>query len=321
MGGSTSIAILGFAGLAIACACAWLSRRAWARRRALATVAALAGAVAITLACALLWLRFRPWPEALDIEVAPGIRVTRYGTHAPRPLLVSVAEIDLSTPGLEIVTTPVEGDGEVAARTTRQFADAHATQVAVNAQFFTPFWSKTPWDFYPREGDRVAPLGLVAADGDVSDPGGWFGTTVWFSRDGVASLERPDREARWDAITGRYRLLADGEVVAPDKEGIAPRVALGLDLAKNRMWLVVVDGRQPGYAEGVTLRELAEIVRTAGAREAVELDGGGSAAMAIASEGSPARLVNTPIHTRVPGRERPVATHLGVRIGPGPTAS
>lgn len=313
----TAIALAGWLAAAVAFGASRLSRRVWRRRRVTAIALASLAAVLATSAAALLWYRYRPWPDALDTGVAPGIRVRRFGTHEPRPLLVSVAEVELSTPGLEIVTTAVDDDGTVAAATTRQFADTHGVQVAVNAQFFTPFWSKSPWDYYPREGDPVSPLGLVAADGDVVDRGGWYGTTVWFGRDGAATLERPKRGERWDAITGRYRLLADGVVVAPAGEELAPRVALGLDLPARRMWLVVVDGRQPGYAEGVTLRELAKLVRDAGASDAVELDGGGSAAMVIAPDHARATLVNTPIHTRLPGRERPVATHLGVRIGEG----
>lgn len=313
------IALAGWSAALVAAACGWLARRMWRRRRGTARLLALLALVAGLGAAALLWFRYRPWPAALDVEVAPGIHVRRFAKELPRPLVVSVAEVDLSTPGLEIVTTAVGEDGTVAARTTRQFADAHHAQLAVNAQFFAPFWSKTPWDVYPREGDPVAPLGLVAADGHVVDEGGWFGTTVWFSREGEPSLSRPARGERWDAITGRHRLLADGRVVAPNKAELAPRVALGLDIGARRMWLVVVDGRQPGYAEGVTLRELAEIVCDAGARDAVELDGGGSAAMVIATGNHPAQLVNTPIHTRVPGRERPVATHIGVRVSSAST--
>jgi hypothetical protein len=136
---------------------------------------------------------------------------------------------------------------------------------------------------------------------------------VWFGRDARASFGEPGG-GRWDAITGRYRLLEGGRVVAPAGDELAPRVALGLGDDGRRLWLVVVDGRQPGFAEGVTLRELAEIVRAQGALDAVELDGGGSASMVIAPSGAEPFVVNSPIHTRLPGRERPVATHIGVRV-------
>src|SRR5690606_37930806 len=151
------------------------------------------------------------------------------------------------------------------------------------------------------------------ADGVVVDHGGWNGATVWFGRDGRAAIGAPPGP-RWDAITGRYRLLVAGRVVAPAGDELAPRVALGLGEDGQRPWLVGRDGRQPGFAEGVTLRELAEIMRAQGAEHAVELDGGGSASMVIAPAGAAPILVNTPIHTRLPGRERPVATHIGVGV-------
>jgi hypothetical protein len=45
------------------------------------------------------------------------------------------------------------------------------------------------------------------------------------------------------------------------------------------MLLVVVDGRQPGYSVGMTLQELANLMASLGAQNAINLDGGGSSAM------------------------------------------
>jgi hypothetical protein len=47
------------------------------------------------------------------------------------------------------------------------------------------------------------------------------------------------------------------------------------------MLLVVVDGRQPGYSRGMTLRELAELLQRLGATQAMNLDGGGSSEMVV----------------------------------------
>lgn len=304
----------GWGGIALALLLVVWARRLRARRRGAARGLVMLALPVAALAIVALWYRHRPWPSELELELADGIEVHRVTTSTPRPLLLSVAQIDLRTPGLEIVTTEVAPDGTVAARTTSEFAQTHRAVLAVNTHFFTPFWSKSPWDYYPQAGDPVSPLGLSAADGRVVDRGGWSGATVWVSAQGSASMSRPPAEP-WDAITGRYRLVQDGRVVAPVRDELAPRVALGIGEGGHRLVVVVIDGRQPGYAEGVTLRELAEIVLDWGAVDAVELDGGGSAAMVIASPGgADPRLVNTPIHTRWPGRERPVAAHLGVRL-------
>jgi exopolysaccharide biosynthesis protein len=57
-----------------------------------------------------------------------------------------------------------------------------------------------------------------------------------------------------------------------------PRTAMGVT-ADGRMLLVVVDGRQPGYSVGMTLQELADLMASLGAQNAINLDGGGSTAM------------------------------------------
>jgi len=59
-----------------------------------------------------------------------------------------------------------------------------------------------------------------------------------------------------------------------------PRTAAGID-RHGRVILVTIDGRQPGLSEGATLSEEAALMRSLGAVEAMNLDGGGSTAMAI----------------------------------------
>jgi hypothetical protein len=80
----------------------------------------------------------------------------------------------------------------------------------------------------------------------------------------------------------------------------------------------VADGRQPNYSEGVNLPELAQIILDAGGFNALNLDGGGSTALVMqGQDGQPLQL-GSAIHTRIPGRERPVANHLGIFAQPLP---
>jgi hypothetical protein len=60
----------------------------------------------------------------------------------------------------------------------------------------------------------------------------------------------------------------------------APRTAVCL-LEGGALFLVVVDGRQPGYSIGWTPRELADYLVSIGCIDAVNLDGGGSTALSI----------------------------------------
>jgi Phosphodiester glycosidase len=59
-----------------------------------------------------------------------------------------------------------------------------------------------------------------------------------------------------------------------------PRTMAGID-ARGRLLLVTVDGRQKGGSEGFTITEAARFMRSLGAVQALNLDGGGSTAMAV----------------------------------------
>ncbi|MFE4173592.1 phosphodiester glycosidase family protein [Streptomyces sp. NPDC056909] len=59
-----------------------------------------------------------------------------------------------------------------------------------------------------------------------------------------------------------------------------PRTMAGID-GHGRLLLVTVDGRQPGVSEGFTLAEAARFMRSLGAEQALNLDGGGSSAMVV----------------------------------------
>lgn len=77
-----------------------------------------------------------------------------------------------------------------------------------------------------------------------------------------------------------------------------PRTAAGV-LPDGRVVFVQVDGRQPGRSVGLGISETARLLDGLGAVEAVNLDGGGSSAVATAERG----LINTPSDPA----ERPVA--------------
>ena len=59
--------------------------------------------------------------------------------------------------------------------------------------------------------------------------------------------------------------------------------------ADGTLLLVTVDGRAPGWSAGMTLPESARLMRSLGARDALNLDGGGSSTMTVRGE-----VVNRP---------------------------
>ncbi|WP_219509371.1 phosphodiester glycosidase family protein [Nonomuraea ceibae] len=68
-----------------------------------------------------------------------------------------------------------------------------------------------------------------------------------------------------------------------------PRSMIGMD-DRGRLMLVVVDGRQAGYSEGLGIAQTAELMKRLGAVEAMNLDGGGSSVLATSGAG----IVNRP---------------------------
>ena len=75
-----------------------------------------------------------------------------------------------------------------------------------------------------------------------------------------------------------------------------PRTAIGLASDGRELILVVVDGRQKPYSDGMTLRELGELFRSLGASQALNLDGGGSSTFVLADSTAPngLRIMNRP---------------------------
>jgi phosphodiester glycosidase len=107
-------------------------------------------------------------------------------------------------------------------------------------------------------------------------------------------------------ITGNVILLDDGAVVAPRSER-QPRTAIGFSASGSRVWLVTVDGRSRASV-GMTYVRLAKLLKSLGADEALNLDGGGSTTMVARMPGDNAVSVrNTPSD----GAQRPVPNGIG----------
>jgi hypothetical protein len=100
------------------------------------------------------------------------------------------------------------------------------------------------------------------------------------------------------AIGGREFLLRGGSTFLSPRPAIAderhPRTAIGIR-ADGGVVLATVDGRRSGYSLGVTNAELATVLASQGATDAINLDGGGSTAMAVRQPGDlGVSIVNRP---------------------------
>lgn len=268
-------------------------------------------------------LLLRPLPTPKTQVLFQGITYDRQFHRSPRPHLIHTVTIDLTTPGLQVLATPGQAlaDGtENEARTTSQFAQEFNLQLAINANFFYPFEEKSPWHYYPRSGDRVSILGQATSNGTTYSPREYPWPTLCISSTNQATII--DHQAihqgvtcpgdTQQAIAGNQELIDNGQPViwnqAPKPNG---RVAVATDKMGQTLWIIVIDGKQPLYSEGVTIEELTDILSELKVYAAINLDGGGSTTLVMAKFAGRTRVLNAPIHTRIPMRERPVANHLG----------
>jgi hypothetical protein len=272
-------------------------------------------ALGLSTICLVVYLavvRGRPAPVPVKHTYYDGaVTYHRRVYYLPNLVVAHVLTVDTKAKGLRLLVTPADnGDGPpLNARTTSQFLSDFGMQFAVNGDGFFPWWSRGPLDYYPQPGDPVTPNGFAAAYREIyaegSDP------ILYISPRNGLSFRKPGRV--FHAIGGDRYLLKGGELVEGlDDSQREPRTAVGFNKNGRWLYLVVVDGRQPFYSSGATFLELARILKAHGAHNGMSLDGGGSATMVMAGEDGQPKLLNTPIDQRLPGRERPVANHLGV---------
>jgi exopolysaccharide biosynthesis protein len=210
---------------------------------------------------------------------------------------IHVTRIDLTNDALQVV---VSRESERGLKVS-EFAKKNNAIAAMNGDYFD---------------DKFKPIGLT-----IGPCGPWEGSRDT-NREGViaigerkASIRRQaevmDPPETWvaEAISGWPALVVNCEIVKPLPGSAAftasphPRTAVGLSQDHKTLYLVVAEGRRTGVP-GLTLAQLAKFMHDElSACSAMNLDGGGSAAMWVED-----KIVNRPSD----GVERKVGNHIGV---------
>jgi hypothetical protein len=273
----------------------------------------------------------RPYGDQSPQTIAPGLRYWAKQISTPRPMMMHVLEIDLRTPGLQFVVnggTPQDGNEFVAEKTTT-FVNREKLDAAINATYFRPFDGGHLLDkpYVPVIGQGVVVDGVAISRGHLdsgyASPDPRSNGAICIHGAAVTMTTAACPRHTTDAVGAGPVLLLDGKLLPLESKrhdyyyDTEPRTAVGLDKAHQRMWWVVIDGRQPHYSEGATLPELTALLRQLGADSAINMDGGGSSTLVLRKDGA-TTIANSPIHTGIPGRERAVGNHLGVRVQASP---
>jgi len=254
---------------------------------------------------------------ATPAPAIPGVSIRKIVRTLPNPLVAHVVAIDLSkATGVLKVVAERGPDGLVAATVSR-LAALNGLSLAVNASFF-----QVPAGKYPAAGERADAVGGLMLDGESVAP---KGPGLGLINAGLCMDGRNVRVEKGFTCKGARYGLASGPLLLWRGEPVDtefadkifkslrhPRTAVGVDSAKQKVWLLVVDGRQPGVSEGATLDELKQMLKDEGAIDALNLDGGGSSTLVRRQPDGSYKVLNVPIHERIPGRERPVVSAVGV---------
>ena len=238
----------------------------------------------------------------------------------PRPLRLHFLRIDLRDPRIEpcvILAEDPDGAGPAEAKLTRPPELAKRVPgllAAVNANAFAHLSTATPAERKRGwfAGKAVDIQGLAAADGNTrseSQPGR---VPFWFDASNQPHLGPPAAGEKITAGVADWGdlLVTGGKLVAKPAPVLHPRTLAGFDAARRWLLLVVVDGRQPGTSEGMSLPEAAALMQRHACSEALNLDGGGSSILLQKQPGKPGfAIINHPSD----GTPRAIPVMLGVR--------
>lgn len=238
------------------------------------------------------------------LTVTRGVRYTVVNKGTPNgPLTVDVLEVDVKDPTVSVRPALAGPNGGFGLARVSEIAAREGAIAAINGVFHAP---------------DGTPLGLVIIDEVMKAPPLMNRTALGITRDGTILMDNVSTDGKgglvpdWralgvvHAVGGGPRLVKNGRLCVTSGEenfradvasGRAPRTAAGVTF-DGKLLLVAVTGRQAHHSVGVTLEELANLMIELGAKDAMNLDGGGSSTMVVRDY-----VMNTPSD----GKERRVA--------------
>lgn len=262
---------------------------------------------AVTFVVALLMLAVAPgtaWADDTWTDPAPGVRhLIRVADYAHTPGDTYRAHgliIDLTHPSVDILATPPDQKGGVVS----DFATRNGLEAAWNTNFFAN--TSTPCGMMMGNGQIWQTAYEDACDSAIAVGGVQAAMVI----DPPITGPAPESWMQ-QLVSGKPGpVLIDGEPQFSYGCGTPcayqPRTGLGVNQDGSKLIVAVIDGRST-ESVGAGLDDLANFMKELGAWDAVNLDGGGSTTMYVASDGG---VVNDPSG----GAQRSVCCHMGVQI-------
>jgi len=240
-------------------------------------------------------------PPPANPLAAYGLQYTLYTATEPRPLRIHVLRVDLSNRRIA-VRSLIAPDPDGPERATAVLTDPREM---VKGKPVIAFVNANPWDALPdpsgtynrqwHVGQPVEITGLAASNTHVVSPPDRRLPSIWIDSRNHIQIGHPPPNADIVEGWGGFQIIVqNGEILAKNDDRLNPLTGYGIDPKGRVLWLVVVDGRQPGLSEGMTSRELAEFIKGLGATDAIRMDGGGSSIMAVRGANGSLAILNSP---------------------------
>ena len=166
------------------------------------------------------------------------------------------------------------------------------------------FVNTNPWDSFPDDqgkrnrnwysGQMVDIHGLAGTSGKMRSSVATNNASIWFDSKGNVNFGHQPGDEPKEATTGFQLILSKGNPTVNNDGARHPRTAIGIDKKGRILWLVVVDGRQQQYSEGMNLHELANLMKEIGCWKATNMDGGGSSIMGLLDKNGKIKIMNSP---------------------------
>ena len=212
--------------------------------------------------------------------LAPGVQALEMKILSSTGLAVKmfVLEVDLKEVHLTMKASSPDEEGKL--KTKQQMTlqalayDKLGSRVlaAVNGDFFAK--DGTPQGIYYRNG--------TCLKGTMTDNVCTFFAITKNKKAIIGSYDEYDsyKENIQEAVGGRVRLMTNGNVLPQTVTALEPRTAIGVT-DDNVVYILVADGRNFWYSNGMRYAEMGAVMKALGAKNAINLDGGGSSTFII----------------------------------------
>jgi hypothetical protein len=245
--------------------------------------------------------------------------------------VVHVLRVDLKDPDIRLFSSPriknyALGSRETPGYTVSDFLVTNQLQVAINAGLFDPS------QYYLAAGTPMDITGLSICQGAIVSvqENSYCSAAIMFTTNNQATIIPTNwppapTAGIYTAVSGTYPLLINGTNIGykyrgdpDDLHRLQPRTAYGLSQDKRYLYLLTIDGRQPGYSNGAYDYETGAWLLLVGAYDGINMDGGGSTTLVVQdSTGAPV-VLNRSSAVADSGRQRTVGSHFGIFAKPVP---